>query len=65
MSKLSYEEKKELPKKEFVIKKKKGEMKGSYPIEDKAHARNALARVSQFGSSFFSSYDSLDIISFY
>jgi hypothetical protein len=51
MSKLSYEEKKELPKKEFVIKKKKGEMKGSYPIEDKAHARNALARVSQFGSS--------------
>lgn len=22
----------------------------SYPIEDKAHARNALARVSQFGS---------------
>ena len=49
--KLSYEEKKELPKREFVIKKKHGEMKGSYPIEDKAHARNALARVSQFGSS--------------
>lgn len=23
----------------------------SYPIEDKSHARNALARVSQFGSS--------------
>lgn len=22
----------------------------SYPIEDKAHARNALARVAQFGS---------------
>jgi hypothetical protein len=22
-----------------------------YPIEDKAHARNALSRVSQFGSS--------------
>lgn len=22
----------------------------SYPIEDKAHARNALSRVSQFGS---------------
>jgi hypothetical protein len=25
-------------------------MKGRYPIEDAAHARNALARVSQFGS---------------
>ena len=24
---------------------------GRYPIPDKAHARNALARVSQFGSS--------------
>ena len=23
---------------------------GRYPIEDKAHARNALARVSQFGT---------------
>lgn len=44
--KLSYEERKELPKKDFVFKKSR-----SYPIEDKAHARNALARVSQFGSS--------------
>ena len=24
--------------------------KRAYPIEDKAHARNALSRVSQFGS---------------
>ena len=50
MAKLTYEEKKELPKKAFVIKKKHGEMKGSYPIEDESHERNALARVSQFGS---------------
>lgn len=25
--------------------------KGHYPIPDRSHARNALARVSQFGSS--------------
>ena len=35
-----------LSKKQFVFPKK-----GEYPINDKAHARNALARVSQFGSS--------------
>lgn len=34
-----------LPKKDFVFPK--GER---YPIEDPAHARNALSRVSQFGS---------------
>lgn len=45
MAKLSYEERKELPKKDFVFKKSR-----SYPIEDKSHARNALARVSQYGS---------------
>lgn len=43
--KLNTEERKELPKKDFVEPKKKG-----YPIEDKSHARNALARVSEFGS---------------
>lgn len=35
-----------LPSKDFVFPKTE-----SYPIEDKNHARNALARVSQFGSS--------------
>lgn len=45
MAKLSYEERKDLPKKDFVFKKKR-----AYPIEDKSHARNALARVSQYGS---------------
>ncbi len=46
MAKLTYQERKDLPKKDFVFKKSR-----SYPIEDKAHARNALARVSQHGSS--------------
>jgi hypothetical protein len=44
--KLSPRARKSLPKGEFVFP---GERK--YPIEDKRHARNALARVSQFGSS--------------
>jgi hypothetical protein len=35
-----------LPKSDFVFPGK-----GAYPVPDKAHARNALARVSQFGSS--------------
>lgn len=45
MAKLSTAARKELPKKDFAIKG------GHYPIEDKNHARNALARVSEFGSS--------------
>jgi hypothetical protein len=43
--KLSYEKRKHLPKKSFVFPGKR-----SYPIEDAAHARNALARVAQHGS---------------
>ncbi len=45
MAKLSYQERKKLPGKAFALKG------GRYPIEDKAHARNALARVSQHGSA--------------
>lgn len=30
--------------------KKGGAVSGSYPMPDKAHARNALARVSQYGT---------------
>lgn len=45
MSKLTSHERQELPKKDFAVKG------GHYPIEDASHARNALARVSQFGSS--------------
>jgi len=47
---LSTEERKDLPKSELANPKKEGEESGSYPIPDKAHARNALARVSQHGS---------------
>ena len=45
MSKLTTKERKSLPAKDFAGGK------GHYPIEDKAHARNALARVSQVGTT--------------
>ena len=41
MTKLTYAERKELPKGEFVFPKTR-----RYPIEDAAHARDALARSS-------------------
>jgi len=44
--KLTYKEKKELPDSEFAIPADR-----KYPIENEAHARNALARVSRFGNS--------------
>jgi hypothetical protein len=43
--KLTAEERKEIPKQDFAVKSK-APGSGSYPIEDKAHARNALARSS-------------------
>ncbi len=49
MAKLSYKQRKKLPKKSFVFPGK-APGGGSYPIPDKAHARNALARVAQHGS---------------
>lgn len=42
---LSSEERKKLPSHDFAIPETR-----SYPIHNEAHARNALARVSQFGS---------------
>lgn len=42
MSKLTTEARKKLPKSEFALPGKK-----AYPIEDKAHAKNAKARASQ------------------
>lgn len=45
MAKLTYKKRKKLSKKSFA---KPG--KRAYPIMDKSHARNALARVSQFGT---------------
>jgi len=48
-------ERQALPKSEFALPGKgkgpKGAGAGSYPIPDESHARNALARVSQHGSS--------------
>jgi hypothetical protein len=45
MSKLTAAARKAIPKKDFALPG------GRYPIEDASHARNALARVSQHGSS--------------
>lgn len=50
MAKLSYGERKTMPKKDFALPGKRHGGKGGYPIEDKAHARNALARVAQHGT---------------
>jgi hypothetical protein len=43
--KLTYQQRKRLPKRAFVFPKRDG-----YPIHDKAHGRNALARVAQHGT---------------
>jgi hypothetical protein len=50
MARLSYGEREHLPAKDFAAPSKRKGGKGGYPIPDAAHARNALARVSQFGS---------------
>lgn len=47
MAKLTTSERKRLPKSDFALP---GKGKGGYPIEDRAHAKDALSRVSQFGS---------------
>ncbi len=43
MAKLTTKQRKAMPSSEFALGK------GHYPINDESHARNALARVSQFG----------------
>lgn len=43
MAKLTTKQRNAMPQKEFALPD------GSYPINDENHARNALARVSQFG----------------
>ncbi len=45
MAKLTAAARKKIPSGEFAGPDR------SYPVEDKAHARNALSRVSQHGSS--------------
>jgi hypothetical protein len=49
MSVLTTKQRKKISKKKFAIPSKAPES-GSYPIPDAAHARNALARVSQHGT---------------
>lgn len=44
VAKLTTKERKALPKKDFAAKG------GKYPVNDEAHARNALSRVSANGS---------------
>jgi len=50
MSKLTSKQRMNMPNKAFALPSKRKGGKGGYPINDAAHARNALARVSQFGS---------------
>lgn len=54
MSKLTTRQRKALPKSDFALPGKgsgpSGKGSGSYPIPDKSHARNALARVAQHGT---------------
>lgn len=54
MAVLRMAQRKRLPASEFALPGKgtgpSGKGAGSYPIPDKSHARNALARVSQHGS---------------
>lgn len=44
MGVLTSKQRKKLPARDFAVPGRK------YPVEDKAHARNALARVSQYGT---------------
>lgn len=52
MTKLDAADRKKLPSKDFALPGKRSPSggQGGYPIPDKTHARNALARVSQHGS---------------
>ena len=43
---LTTEARNKIPEGQFAIPEER-----KYPIEDRAHARNAMARVSQFGTS--------------
>ena len=54
MARLTADDRKRLPKGDFALpgrgEGRSGKGSGSYPIPDKAHARNALARVAQHGT---------------
>jgi hypothetical protein len=50
VTELTYRARKKIKRKNFAIKSKAPGL-GSYPIQDLPHARNALARVAQHGTS--------------
>lgn len=50
MARLSYAKRQKLPKKDFALPGKRQGGKGGYPIPDASHARNALSRVSEYGT---------------
>lgn len=56
MAKLTTQQRKKLPKKDFALPSKKGKNgknkagKGAYPMPDKAHARIAKAYASRFAT---------------
>lgn len=50
MAKLTYQRRKSLPKRSFIFKRGGPGGRGRYPIDTAARARNALARVSAFGT---------------
>ena len=50
MAKLTYAQRKKMPKSTFALPAKREGGKGGYPVNDLAHARNALARVAQHGT---------------
>ncbi|MDE2098390.1 MAG: hypothetical protein KGL39_14140 [Patescibacteria group bacterium] len=50
MAKLTYKSREHMKESEFALPAKRKGGKGGYPIPDASHARNALARVSEFGT---------------
>lgn len=50
MARLSYGKRKRMGRSEFAVPSKREGGKGGYPIPNASHARNALSRVSQYGS---------------
>lgn len=50
MARLSYGRRASMRSSEFALPSTRDKGKGGYPIPDASHARNALSRVSQFGS---------------
>lgn len=54
MARLTYEQRKNLPDRDFAVIHKSAteeRERRKYPIENESHARNALARVSRFGTA--------------